>query len=258
LAENFQYRTSALSGVVTNLVWCFIEAAAFGVFFKYAVNAGFSGGLTLAQTISYLWVREMLLMLLSYGINDELLTKITNGNVALEMCRPLDLYWHWFSRITAGKVAGFLMRGVICFLIAFLIPGGYGARLPASFSSFLVFLPSVFCAFLLGNAYEMLVTAIRTNTTWGDGPMHMMMLLPKVLSGSVLPLQLLPDFLQLVLLLQPFAGIIDIPARLYIGSMAPSEAWFGMSMQLFWSLTFIILGKWVMSRRLKSIVAQGG
>ncbi len=113
LAENFQYRAAALSGVVTNLVWGFIEAAAFGVFFIYADNAGYFGGLTLAQTISYLWIREALLVLLSYGIDSELLAKIVSGDVALEMCRPLDLYWHWYSKITAAKVAGFLMPALM-------------------------------------------------------------------------------------------------------------------------------------------------
>lgn len=258
VAESLQYRLAALSGVVTNIVWAFVEAAAFTVFFQYAENAGFAGGLTLTQTISHVWVREMLLILQPYSIDNELLTKITNGDIALEMCRPLDLYWHWFARSSAGKVSIFIMRGLACFAIGFLIPGGYSAQLPVSLGALLLFLPSVFCAFLLCEAYGMLVTAVRTNITWGNGPMHLMLLLAQVLSGGYLPLQLWPDVLQPILLLQPFAGLCDIPARLYIGSMPLSDAWFGMGVQLFWAIAFIVLGKWLMSRRLRNIVAQGG
>ena len=36
-----------------------------------------------------------------------------------------------------------------------------------------------------------------------------------VLSGNLLPLALLPDTWQAVLVLQPFAGLLDIPVRLY-------------------------------------------
>jgi len=79
-----------------------------------------------------------------------------------------------------------------------------------------------------------------------------------VLSGGYLPLQLWPDFLQPPLLFQPFAGLCDIPARLYIGSMALSDAWLGLAVQLAWTIAFIVLGKYVMACRLRGIVAQGG
>lgn len=258
VAESFQYRMSAFSGVVTSLVWAFVEAAAFTVFFKNADNAGFTGGLTLNQTISHVWVRELLLFMQPYSIDDELLIKITNGDIGIEMCRPLDLYWHWFSRSAAGKIVGFVMRCLICFLIGFLIPGGYGARLPVSLGAFFLFIPSVLCAFLLCSAFGMLVTAVRTNLDWGNGPMHFMLLLGQVLSGAYLPLQLWPDLMQPFLLIQPFAGLCDISARVYIGSMTFSEALTGMGLQLFWSAALIILGKTLMSRRLRTIVAQGG
>lgn len=229
VAESFQYRVAALSGVVTSLLWAFVEAVAFTVFFRYADNANFAGGLTLDQAIAHVWVRELLLFLQPFTIDDELLAKIDKGDIGLDMCRPLDLYWHWFARSSAGKIVGFVMRCLICFLLAFLIPGGYGARLPVSLGAFLLFLPSALCAFALCAAFGMLVTAVRTNVAWGNGPMYFMLLVSQVLSGGYLALQLWPDFLQPWLLLQPFAGLCDIPARLYIGSMALSDAWMGMA-----------------------------
>jgi len=256
--ESFQYRMAALSGAVTSLVWAVVEVAAFTAFFRHADNAGFAGGLTLAQTVSHVWVRELLLFLMPFSIDDELLVKIEKGDVAVEMCRPLDLYWHWFARSSAGKIVVFLMRCLVCFLIGFLIPGGYGARLPVSFGAFLLFALSAVCAFVLCAAYGMLVTAARTNVAWGNGPMYCMLLVSQVLSGGYLPLQLWPDFLQPFLLFQPFAGLCDIPVRLYIGSMAPAEAWVGMAAQLFWAAAFILLGKGLMAKRLRTIVAQGG
>ena len=255
VVESFQYRTAALSGTVTSLLWGFIEAAVLTAFFVYA---GFSGGLTLEQAISHVWVRELLLFLQGYHVDEEIRTKLDKGDVGVEMCRPLDLYWHWFARSSAGKIVGLVMRCIPCFLLAFLIPGGLGARLPVSFAAFVLFLLSMMCAFLLCSALVMFVTAIRTNITWGDGPVYMIFMVGIVLSGGMLPLQLWPDFLQTFLLLQPFAGMTDIPARLYIGSMPLSDAWFAMGIQLFWSAAFIAAGKFIMSRRLRTIIAQGG
>ena len=258
VAEGFQYRIAALSGTITSLVWAFVEVAAFTVFFKYSSNAGSVGGLTLAQTISHVWVRELLLFMQPYSIDAALLEKINNGDISVEMCRPLDLYWHWFARTSAGKIVTAVMRCLTCFLIGFLIPGGFGASLPVSVGAFFAFIPSVLCAFVLCCAYGMLVTAVRANISWGNAPMHFLLLMAQVLSGAYLPLQLWPDFLQTILLYQPFAGIADIPARLYIGSMPVSNAWVAMCVQLAWAGIFIVMGKLIMNSRLNSIVVQGG
>ena len=258
VAEGFQYRMAALSGVVTSFVWAVVEVAAFTVFFKYADNAGFAGGLTLEQTVSHVWVRELLLFMMPYSIDNDILAKITNGDVAVEMCRPLDLYWHWFTKGAAGKVVVCVFRCLVCFLLGFLLPGGYGARPPVSLAAFSLFIVSTLCAFLLCAAFGMLATAVRLNISWGNAPMYFMLLLGQVLSGGYLPLQLWPDFLQPLLLFQPFAGLCDIPARLYIGSMALSDAWLGLAVQLAWTIAFIVLGKYVMACRLRGIVAQGG
>ncbi|MCL1965291.1 MAG: hypothetical protein FWF69_09605 [Firmicutes bacterium] len=258
VAESFQYRMAAFSGVLTSLVWAFVDVVAFTAFFRYGDRAKFAGGLTLEQTISHIWVRELLLFLQPFSIDDELLLKINNGDMGLEMCRPLDLYWHWFARSSARCIVMFVMRCLICFAVGFIIPGGYGARSPVSPGAFWLFVPSACCAFWLSSAYGMLVTAVRANIAWGDGPMYFMLLIGQVLSGGYLPLQLWPNFLQPFLLLQPFAGLTDIPARLYIGSMPLSEAWLGMGVQLFWSAAFILLGKRILSCRLRTIAAQGG
>jgi len=256
--EDMQYRLAALSGAVTSLVWALVEAACFTAFFEYADNAGIAGGLTLVQTVSHVWVRELLLFLQPFSIDNDLLNKIDQGGIGVELCRPLDLYWHWFSHSAAGKIVIFVMRCIPCFLVGFLMPGGFNARLPVSIGAFALFIPPAMCAFLLCMSYQMLVTAVRVNLSWGNGPMYMLLVLAQVLSGGYLPLQLWPDFMQRFLLYQPFAGICDIPARLYIGSMPLNQAWFGMAVQLFWSVIFILLGKFIMKRKLRTVTLQGG
>jgi ABC-2 type transport system permease protein len=86
----------------------------------------------------------------------------------------------------------------------------------------------------------------------------MLSLLGMVLGGGYLPLQLWPDFMQGFLFIQPFAGITDIPARLYVGSMPVNEAAAAIGLQLFWTAIFITAGKLLMNRKLKSLIVQGG
>ena len=113
-------------------------------------------------------------------------------------------------------------------------------------------------AFLLCTAFGMLVCTLRLNIKWGDGPTHIIMLMGGILSGAYLPLQLWPEFMQSFLLVQPFAGYLDIPLRLYVGTMLPADAYWAIGLQISWAMIFIFTGRSLMSVRLKSIIVQGG
>ena len=102
------------------------------------------------------------------------------------------------------------------------------------------------------------VCAIRLNITWDEGPTYIMMLIGGILSGSYLPLQLWPEFMQDFLIIQPFAGYLDIPLRLYVGTLMPKDAFWAIGLQIFWIIAFIIAGRFIMSVRLKKIIVQGG
>jgi ABC-2 type transport system permease protein len=122
----------------------------------------------------------------------------------------------------------------------------------------MLFFLSATGAFLLCTAYGMLVTAVRLNITWGEGPTYMMLLISGVLSGAYLPLQLWPDVLQKLLLYQPFAGYLDIPVRLYVGTMTPGQGILAILLQLAWIIIFVTAGRVLMRRKLTTLIVQGG
>ena len=258
-AQSLQYRLAGLSSASIGIFWALIEIVVFTVFYEHAQNSAFQmNGLTLNQVISYVWVAQMMVPLQPMSIDGELLSQITSGNVGIALCRPLSLYEHWFAHTAAARLGGFWLRGGLILLTGILVPASIRLTAPASMAGFALFLLSAAGAFLLCTAYGMLVTAVRLNITWGEGPTYMLLLVSSVLSGGYLPLQLWPDALQKVLLYQPFAGYLDIPVRLYVGSMAASQGIFAILMQLLWTLAFVLIGKTLMGRKLKTLIIQGG
>ena len=259
-AEGFQYRIAGLAGASISIFWALIEITVYFIFYTYANHseAGMIAGLSLKQIVSYTWLTELLLFMQPMSIDNDILTKITTGDVGIELCRPIDLYFHWFAKIASAKLTPLFWRGSITLLFGLLMPATYRLSPPASLLGFLCMLISCGSAFLLCTAFGMLACTVRLNIAWGDGPTYIIMLLGGVLSGAYLPLQLWPDFMQRFLLLQPFAGYLDIPLRLYIGSMPPRDAIWAIGMQLLWILVFIGAGKMLMAKRLKSIIVQGG
>ena len=259
-AQGMQYRAAGLSGAATGTLWCLIEIAVYTAFYRYAQNrdAVSAAALTLPQMVTYSWIGQALFSLLPHGPDGDILQKIRSGDVALELCRPLDLYAHWFTRAAAGKVAPFVWRGIPILLAGIFMPFGWGVSAPASPAHFLLFLLSCVSMLLLSLSFNTLVAAVRMSISWGDGPMYLMTLIPMVLSGGYLPLQLWPAALQKALLLQPFAGLMDIPLRLYLGTLPLHEAVLAITLQLLWCAVFVLLGRMGMRKRLGSIVVQGG
>ena len=259
-AEGFQYRMAGLAGASTSIFWVLIEITVYTIFYTHAnnKNAALTASLNLKQVISYSWLTQLLFLMQPMSIDGEILSKITSGDVGIEMCRPIDLYFHWFAKNAASRLTPMFWRGSVTLIVGLLMPISYRLSPAASFTGLIYMLISFASAFLLCTAYAMLICVVRLNITWGEGPTYILMLIGGVLSGGYLPLQLWPKFLQNFLLLQPFAGYLDIPLRLYVGTLPASSAVWAISLQLMWTLLFIIIGKTMMSERLNTIIVQGG
>ena len=79
-----------------------------------------------------------------------------------------------------------------------------------------------------------------------------------VLSGNLIPLVLYPDWLHRALFIQPFAGVVDIPFRIYSGHLAGRAAWAGIGLQAFWTLAFVVGGRVWIERVMRRLEVQGG
>jgi len=259
-AEGFQYRLANLANASVGVFWALIDITVYLVFYQYAErkDAGIIAGMNINQLVTYVWLAEAILPMIVMGVDGEILGKITSGDVSVELCRPLDLYFQWFSKSAAARLAPLFWRSSVILLTGIIMPPAYRISLPASFIGFLWMLVSLLAAFLLCTSYAMLICAVRMKITWGDGITNMMMLIGSILSGAYLPLQLWPEWMQGFLRLQPFAGYLDIPVRLYIGTISPERAISSVSIQILWSVVFIISGKLLMAKRLRTIVIQGG
>ncbi len=259
--KGLQYRVAALSGAAISIFWALIEITVYIVFFTHADRAsvpGISGGMTLAQAVSYSWLGQVLWALAPMSVGNDILVQIEKGDISVELLRPFHLYNHWFARSAAQRLTPLVFRGSAVLLAGLLAPAAYRLGAPASPAALLCTLASVGCAAVLGTSFANFMAAVRMNVEWGNGPMFIIMLLSGVLSGGYLPLKLWPDALQTFLLYQPFAGYLDIPMRLYLGLLPAGEAWLYWLMQLGWAAGFVLAGRLLMGHRLRNIVVQGG
>ena len=110
----------------------------------------------------------------------------------------------------------------------------------------------------LSSAFMMLLdiaVVVTLNDRWVSQSLNPLLV---VLSGSLVPLALYPDWAQRALFLQPFAGIVDIPFRIYSGNLAGGLALLGLGLQLFWTVVLVTVGRLWMERVMRRLEVQGG
>ena len=257
VAERLQYRAAGIANSSISIIWSILQIVVFTIFFTFGDTTG--AAMTLPQAVSYAWLTQILWSIVGYfTIDAEIREKVISGNVALDLCRPLDLYAHWYAKTIANKVGGSAWRTVFTLVAAVAVPAALGLSPPASLGGFVFFLISLCTGALLCTAFAMLMAAVRVGLTWGEGPTYMLEMVGTLLSGNYVPLALWPDFMQRFLILQPFAGLMDIPFRFYLGLLAPGDALWSIGIQVFWVMIFIAGGRFLLSRRISNLIVQGG
>lgn len=247
-----QYRAAAIAGFGTQLFWGFIRVMIFTAFFKSSTSPQ---PMTLPETISYIWLGQALLLLLPWNMDREIHEKIRSGNIAYELVRPLHLYWLWYVREVAQRVAPVTLRAIPMFILAWLF---LGLNLPPSFGAALAFVGSVVGAIFLSSAITTLLSITLFWTLSGEGMLRIMPNLTIMFSGLVIPLPMFPDWSQPILNFLPFRGLMDVPFRLYLAHLPPEQATGLIAHQLLWGLGLIGLGQILLKRGLKRVVVQGG
>ncbi len=261
LVSTLQFRAAAWAKMSTFVFYGFVHVVLMLIFYRYGVNtsAGAQAGMTAVQAVSYTWLLQIIASLFPVmGSDSEIRNKIINGDVGVELCRPLDLYAHWFSRALAAKLSPFLMGLVPITVVAMLLPAPYNLQPPDSAAGLLAMLLCLCTGLFLSGSIICLTYGLMLNLKWGDGPVNIFLVITDVLSGSYLPLQLWPGWAQGILAWQPFAGLADLPLRFYVGTMDPGQVWQVAGLQLLWTAVFILIGKLLMGRSLRRVVIQGG
>jgi ABC-2 type transport system permease protein len=90
------------------------------------------------------------------------------------------------------------------------------------------------------------------------GSNQLMVPLVNILSGSIVPLPFFPDWIQWLLFIQPFAGLVDIPYRIYFGNLSGITAIAGVVQQLVWTAILLLIGRHLLARVMSRLEVQGG
>lgn len=255
-----QYRAAALAGFATQLWWGAIRIMVFAAF--YGVHAA-AAPISLADAITYVWLGQALLAMSPWVADPEIGQAVRSGGVGYDRLRPLDAYGYWYARTLGWMLARALPRAVLMVLAAgIVLPlvglGAWAWRPPSGVMAALLFVPAFVLMAALGAAILMVANIIVAASLNERGVNAILTPLVIVFSGTLLPLDFYPDTLRPFLHVQPFAGLVDIPFRIYFADLAGTAALQGLALQAGWTLVLVAIGRLAMERMMRRLEMQGG
>lgn len=251
-----QYRAAAVAGIATQFVWGFMEILLFRAFYEADATAF---PMSFEALASYIWLQQAFLVLfMGWFLENEIFQSISDGSIAYELCRPVQIYPMLFSRSTANRLSKAVLRCLPILVIAAFLPRPYRLSLPVNAEAAFWFIVSMLFSFLIAVAFGMIIYIITFYTISPLGLRIVVMNIVEFFSGGILPLPFFPDKIRQVVELLPFASMQNIPLRIYSGDIMGDDILFRIGLQFFWLAAIVLLGKSLMQKALRRVIVQGG
>ena len=258
--EELQYRAAAFAGLFTQVVFGLIISMVLLAF--YASSAS-EAPMTMTQLLAYVWLSQAMFAMLPWNVDPVALDSIRTGEVVHELLRPVDIYSFWAVRVLAWRVVRTLLRAVPMVLLAMIVfphvgLARYAMPPPASVGAFALFVPAVLASVSMSVALTVLMQVVMLWMVSSEGVLRFLPTVVLVFAGNLVPLPLLPDWMQPFLEVQPFRGITDTPYRIYGGHLTGAAAWSALAWSLGWIAVMIGLGRSLLARGMKRLAVAGG
>jgi ABC-2 type transport system permease protein len=163
----------------------------------------------------------------------------------------------------AWRAAGTLLRSIpLLAITGVMFPsrglGDWALQAPPDVQALVLFTVSMIAVLFLSAAITTLLNVSVVLTLTDQGLNAVTNSLVIILSGMVIPLPLFPGWAHTFLFLQPFAGLVDIPYRIYFAHLSGAAAIAGIAVQVLWTVLLIGAGRVLMTRAMRRVQVQGG
>jgi ABC-2 type transport system permease protein len=238
-------------GLVLNII-----SMAILVFFWKAIYADTRSisGLQLEQTLQYILLAFIFRPLTNNNLVWEFGSNLREGTIVHHLLRPINFQGMNYAQ-SLGSLVTELTLQIPMAIVAILF---FGLRLPHDLPTWAAFLISALLGYTVMFFFNWFLACFTFYTTeiWGLGVLIEGMTF--FLSGALVPIVMMPEWLQNIVLAVPFAQALAVPVSLLTGITPLSDAPQVWLNQILW-----IIGMWIVSTlffriAIRKITVQGG
>ncbi len=249
--EFLTYRTWFWVGMILNVI-----AMTIFVFFWRAVYATTNtiGGMDLQQTLNYILLARVFTPLMDMNMIFEFGYNLREGAMAIVMLRPVNLQGSYFV-YSLTHMASFLIWEIPMALVATFVFGLQWQTDPLVWGAFLI---TVFLGHAVLFFFDWILGCLTFYTTevWGLGVL--VEGVSQFFSGGLVPLVMMPGWLQTLTHAMPFAQALYAPLSVLTGIVPLSQVWQVWLVQLAWIAGLGLASQLVFRIAIRKVTIQGG
>jgi ABC-2 type transport system permease protein len=243
------YRGATVAGVFTNAVFGYILANVM----EAALQDGRTvNGMDAQQAVTFSFVSQSLLMVVAAFGDKELALRVTSGEIATDLFRPVGLSGYKLAQDLGRGAYYIVARGVPPFLLGAI---GFHLSLPNSPGAAFGFVVAVVLAAILASRFWLIFNLAAFWLVEGNGVAALGSGLIMFGSGALIPLQFMPDGLAVIVRATPMACLVQLPIEVWLGRQSGPEVWL---IQLLWISVLHLLGHDILRRATRKLEIQGG
>jgi ABC-2 type transport system permease protein len=246
------YRAATLAGFATNIFFMLLRAAVMQAL--YAGRTEFAG-VSLQQALTFTVTTQALIVFTSLWGWWEVMDQVNTGDIAIEMLKPVHYYGTWLARDYGRALAGLLLRGAPILLVGSLF---FPLTLPQSAERWLATIAALLLSGWVSFSWRFLTNLAAFWMPDARGFGRMIFALSQALSGFLMPMALLPDWLQTICYLTPFPMLITTPLEIFLGVAQGAAVLRGLALQLAWGVALTIAGLLVLRTATRRLIIYGG
>lgn len=248
--QAYAYRMWAYLGVLQIFLQLVLLRAVWQAVYGHraAVN-----GIPIGTMITYLTVAGLLNFMVAPNIADEIHRRIDQGQVAVDLVRPVGFVWQMLALEVGTTLGRWLMLIIV-------VPGLMliGSLAPPSLGVAALFVVSLLLAFAVSSLIWLLVGLSAFWLLNIGGMRGMVYITSNFLAGAMIPLWFMPGPLRVLVEWLPFQATTYLPAAIYVETARGWALWRALGVQAVWIAVLYGLAVWVWRRAQRRLVVQGG
>jgi ABC-2 type transport system permease protein len=248
------YRFANVSGLLTNgffgLLRAYVLIALFG-----ARHAERVAGYSIRDAITYTGLTQALIAYIALWGWWDLMRSIRTGEVASDLSRPLDFFWYWCAQDFGRAAAQMLVRGLPIMAAYALV---FRITLPPTPLHWLALLVTLALALFLSFCWRFIVSLSAFWMQDAVGIGRMAWIVVTFLSGFLMPVAFLPDWMQALMRYTFFPAMINTVVEVYLGLLDGPARLSALAAQLLWAVILYALARLVLAAGVRKLVIQGG
>jgi ABC-2 type transport system permease protein len=260
LKERMTYRGDFLIGTILRFLPMVTTILLWQAIYKGSGQATLGNskvGYNYNEMIAYLLLTNISRMFSSMpGLAGGIAREIREGTMKRYLIQPIDMIGYLLVYRVAHKVT-YIVMSFIPYALLFYVCRNFFTGFPDALTMG-AFALSLVLSFLVGFFFEASVGMVGFWFLEVTSLLYIVMTLNFFISGHMLPLDLLPEPWASLLKILPFQYMAYFPAVVFLGKIKGTTLLLYLLGELFWTVFFLVLARWLYRLGLRRYSAFGG